>query len=164
LNSREIDRFQLLHEVTQFIYREARLQDEHKYREWESLWADDGVYWIPANGENTDPDQQMSIVFDNRSRISVRVNQLCTGKRHTQNPRSSIRRLVSNIEILAEKEDGIEITANAMVFETTRRGDTVWASRNLYRLRRKNDEFEMVLKKVVLVNNDSGLYTLSFLI
>ena len=45
----------LLEDVTQFIYREARLQDEHAYSDWEALWTDDGVYWIPANGEGGDP-------------------------------------------------------------------------------------------------------------
>ena len=40
----------LLTEVSQFIYREARLQDEHAYDEWEALWTDDAIYWVPANG------------------------------------------------------------------------------------------------------------------
>ena len=46
----------LLDEVTQFVYREARLQDEHAYDAWEALWTDDGVYWVPANGDGGDPE------------------------------------------------------------------------------------------------------------
>ena len=122
----------LLQEVTQFIYREARLQDDHEYDAWEALWTDDGVYWIPANGEGGDPDSDMSIVYDNRSRISVRIRQFKTGKRHSQNPASRLRRIVSNIEILGREGDGVRVTANAMVFESNLRGETLWASRNEY--------------------------------
>src|SRR5437016_2479127 len=49
----------VLDEVTQFIYREARLQDDHEYDAWEALWTDDGIYWIPANGQGTDPENEM---------------------------------------------------------------------------------------------------------
>ena len=154
----------VLDEVTQFIYREARLQDDHAYEEWESLWTDDGVYWIPANGEGTDPENEMSIVYDNRSRIALRVRQFYTGKRFSQTPRSRLRRLVSNIEILARDEQHVVVTSNAMVFESGRRGDTIWASRNEYKLRREGEGLRMAAKKVILVNNETALYSMAFLI
>lgn len=154
----------LLEEVTQFIYREARLQDDHAYDEWESLWTDDGIYWIPANGEGTDPENEMSIVYDNRSRIALRVKQFHTGKRFSQTPRSRLRRIVSNIELLRHDEQQIVVTSNAMVFESGRRGDTVWASRNEYTLRREANSLRMAAKKVILVNNETALYSMAFLI
>lgn len=153
-----------LEEVTQFIYREARLQDEHQYRDWEQLWADDGVYWVPANGDDIDPEKQMSIIYDNRSRIGLRVNQYYTGKRFSQTPQSRLRRLVSNIEVLADDGKEIRAASNALVYESHIRGDTVWASRNEYTLRREGDELRIVLKKVMLVNNQDALSTMAFLI
>ena len=156
--------WQLLQQATQFIYLEARLQDDHRYADWEALWDDDGIYWIPANGEDIDPENQMSIIYDNRSRISIRVRQLQTGKRHSQIPRSSVRRVVSNVEIVGEADGCIELIANAIVFESAARGDQIWASKNTYKLRRHKNGFRLVQKKVVLVNNHTALYTLSFLI
>ena len=47
----------LLSAVTAFIYKEARFQDEHQYEAWEALWTDDGVYWVPANGADIDPEK-----------------------------------------------------------------------------------------------------------
>lgn len=155
----------LLREVTRFLYREARLQDEHEYDAWEALWTDDAVYWIPANGADIDPEKEMSIVYDNRSRIALRIRQLHTGKRHSQTPRSGLRRIVSNIEILDARGDEIAVACNAFVYETNLRGETIWPSRNEYLLRRQADgSLMMARKKVVLVNNASALYTLSFLI
>ncbi len=154
----------LLEDVTQFIYKEARFQDNHEYNAWEALWTDDGIYWIPANGEGTDPENEMSIVYDNRSRISLRVRQFHTGKRLSQTPKSRLRRLVSNIEILRTGGNEIVATANAMVFESTTRGEQIWVSRNEYTLRRVDADLQMALKKVILVNNEKPLFTLSFLI
>ncbi len=154
----------LLREVEQFIYREARLQDEHDYAAWEALWTDDGVYWLPANGADIDPEKQMSIIYDNRSRIGVRVRQLLSGKRYTQDPKSAIRHLVTNVEILSRDADGIAVGCNVMVYESSQRGETLWAARTEYLLRDTPDGLRMARKKVALVNNDKPLFTLSFLI
>jgi len=153
-----------LEDVTQFIYREARLQDEHQYDEWESLWTDDGVYWVPANGDDIDPEQKMSIIYDNRSRIALRIRQYHTGKRFSQTPQSRLRRVISNVEIISDDGNEIRAAANAMVFESQTRGDVIWASRNEYTLRREGDGFRMALKKVMLVNNHTALYSMAFLI
>ncbi|OGA58446.1 MAG: ring-hydroxylating dioxygenase subunit beta [Burkholderiales bacterium RIFCSPHIGHO2_01_FULL_64_960] len=153
-----------LEDVTQFIYREARLQDEHQYDAWESLWADDGVYWVPANGDDIDPEKKMSILYDNRSRIALRIRQYHTGKRFSQTPQSRLRRLISNVEILSDDGREIRAGANALIYESQTRGDVVWASRNEYLLRREGDDFRMALKKVMLVNNHTALYSMAFLI
>ncbi len=167
---------ELLADVTRFLYREARYQDEHDYDAWEALWTDDALYWIPANGDDLDPETQMSIVYDNRSRIALRIRQLHTGKRHTQSPRSRLRRIVSNIDILGRTgpdDNDLSVTANALVYESNLRGETIWASRNDYVLRfvpgpgsgpDVKAELRMAKKKVILANNQAALFTLSFLI
>ncbi|MEA2172392.1 MAG: hypothetical protein QOF76_5692 [Solirubrobacteraceae bacterium] len=155
----------MLADVEQFIYREARYQDEHAYDEWEALWTDDGVYWVPANGDDPDPETTMSIIFDNRSRIATRIKQFHTGKRHSQTPPSRLRRIISNVELLSsEGDDEIVAGANFVVYESRERGITIWAGRSEYTLRRNGDGFKMARKKVVLVDNDRAVNTLAFLI
>ncbi len=158
------DSSDLLLRATEFIFREARFQDEHQYDDWEALWTDDGVYWIPANGDDIDPEKQMSIVYDNRSRIALRIRQLHTGKRHAQAPRSRVRRVVSNIEIGESGEQGVQVFCNSLVFESAMRADTLWSARTEYWLREGADGFRMSRKNVFLTNNDQALFTLAFLI
>lgn len=160
----EIDQESLLRLAEQFIYREARLQDEHRYAEWEALWTDDGVYWVPANGDDIDPEQQMSIVYDNRSRIGLRVRQLLSGRHYSQEPRSRLRHLVTNIEITGRDGPAIGVGCNVIVYESNLRGEMIWAARTDYVLRTGGDGMRMARKTVKLVNNDKPLYTLSFLI
>ncbi len=152
------------HDISQFLYREARLQDEHRFAEWEALWSDDAIYWVPANGESPDPEREMSIIYDNRSRIALRIKQFFTGKRFSQNPRSRLRRVIANVEWLGEDAEGIRVGANMLLFESGRRGDAVWAARNEYLLRQEQGQWRMAYKKVALVNNESALLTMAFLI
>lgn len=159
-----IDRF----EVEQFLFREARYADESDYDSWEALWTDDALYWVPANSDR-DPKFEMSVIFDNRSRISTRLKQARTGKRYAAAPASNLRRLLSNIEFLggrANPEGGVdvEVAANFMVFESRARGNHLWGGRTTYRLRRTHDGLKLAYKKVVLVDNDKPLPTLGFLI
>jgi 3-phenylpropionate/cinnamic acid dioxygenase small subunit len=174
----------LLKEVEQFIYREARLQDELEYDEWEALWTDDAIYWVPANADDIDPTQSMSIIFDNRSRIRTRIKQLHTGKRHAQTPASRLRHLITNVELLGAPDhsraaqsgepgwraggepegDEVSVGANFLVYESRERGVTLWAGRSQWVLRRTEDGLRIARKKVMLVNNDRALNTLAFLI
>lgn len=157
----------LLKAVEQFVYREARYQDEHSYDAWEALWTDDAIYWVPANGADTDPTTQMSVLYDNRARIATRIKQLHTGKRHSQVPRSDLRRVVSNVELLEphpELPDDIAVGANFLVCESRERGTVMWAGRSEYVLRDTPDGLRMARKKVILVDNERPLNTLAFLI
>lgn len=161
---RQLNGQELHFRVSQFLYYEAHLQDTHAYDEWEALWEDDAAYWIPANGHDTDPEQQMSIIYDNRSRIRVRVEQLKTGRRHTQSPRSELARTISNIRIGTISQDEVQVHANMMIFEDNLRGETFWGARNEYTLRLREHGFRLVRKKVGLVNNGKPIFTLSFLV
>jgi benzoate/toluate 1,2-dioxygenase subunit beta len=156
--------------VEQFLYREARLADEHDYDAWEALWTDDALYWVPAGGDDTDPMRTMSIIHDNRQRISTRIRQLKTGRRHSQTPASRLRRIISNIEIIGPLGgDGphpadLVTEANFLLFESRERGNEIWGGRITYRLRHSADELKLAYKKIALVDNARVLPTLAFLI
>ena len=156
-------------EVEQFIFREARYADESDYDSWEALWTDDALYWVPAGGADIDPLRQMSVIYDNRSRISTRLKQVRTGRRYAQAPPSNLRRLISNIEFLggrlnASGEVDLEVGANFLVLESRARGNEVWGGRTTYRIRRAAGELRLAYKKVVLVDNDKPIPTMGFLI
>jgi benzoate/toluate 1,2-dioxygenase beta subunit len=156
-------------EVEQFLYREARFADENDYDAWEALWTDDALYWVPSGGPEIDPINHVSVIYDNRSRISTRLKQVRTGKRYAQAPPSNLRRLIGNVELLGGRRnaDGgvdLEVGANFLVFESRERGNVLWGGRTTYRLRRIDGELRLAYKKVVLVDNDRPIPTMAFLV
>jgi 3-phenylpropionate/cinnamic acid dioxygenase small subunit len=154
--------------AVEFIYREARLADEARYAEWLTLWTDDGVYWVPASTDPAaDPDKHISHIYDNRGRIETRVKLLQTGYRHSQEPASHMRRLVSNIETARADNSELVAESNFVLAELAiqaKRELHWWVGRTTHRLRRVGGELKMCRKKVVLVNAAEPLPNLSFLI
>lgn len=165
----------LLRSVESFIFRETRVADENRYEEWEQLWADDGTYWVPVL-IGDDPYADSSIVFDNRRRVGIRVRQLIEGHRPTQSPKSRIRRVVSNIELVGSDDDlglpeplgpshwDVGAFANFVGVEVKEGRRNFIAGRTLYGLRSSEGGYRLVLKRVELVDSDMPLRTLSFLI
>lgn len=153
--------------VTEFLYREARLADEARYAEWLALWTDDAVYWVPATTDPAaDPERQLSHVYDNRARLETRIKLLQTGVRHSQEPASSMRRLISNVEVEAAGGEWIA-GSNFLLAELSlqaRHELHWWAGRATHRLRRVDGALRMSRKTVVLVNAAEPLPNLAFLI
>jgi 3-phenylpropionate/cinnamic acid dioxygenase small subunit len=154
--------------VLDFLYREARLADEARYAEWEALWTDDGVYWVPATTEpGVDPEQRISHVYDNRQRIATRVKLLQTGYRVSQEPASLMRRLISNVEVERGENGELVAGSNFILAELSiqaKHETHLWAGRATHRLRRVDGELRMSRKTVVLINAAEPLPNLSFLI
>jgi 3-phenylpropionate/cinnamic acid dioxygenase small subunit len=150
--------------VERFLFREARLADEHDYAGWEALWTDDGVYWVPASGPIDDPDR-MAIVHDNRHRIATRVKQLQTGRRYAQSPPSRLCRVVSNVEVVGPVAGpDLHVEANFVLLEARSSGTTTWGGRVEYHLRPADGGWRLAFKRVDLVNRPWDVPTLGFLI
>jgi benzoate/toluate 1,2-dioxygenase beta subunit len=152
-------------EIAAFLYLEARLIDEHRYQEWLALWeAADTLYWVPCNDEDIDPRRQVSIIYDDRNRLTERVERLLSGSVLAQQPVPRMRRVVSNIEI--EQAAGDEVTvASNFILATARAGrQELWAGRTVHRLRKHGDAYKIAAKKVLLNNLDQEIPLLQFLI
>ena len=155
-------------EIENFLYMEARLMDEHQYEEWEALWTDDAIYWVPIGGEHTDPKKDVSVIYATREDIANRIARMKTDMAWSQDPKSGLTRVISNVEINEQPDGDIEVKSNFNLTEHRRRSQVTWlntwAGRTTHRLRRENGSFKIAYKKVTLVNSDEPIPTLWFLI
>ncbi|HEY1703848.1 MAG TPA: aromatic-ring-hydroxylating dioxygenase subunit beta [Trebonia sp.] len=149
-------------DLVAFIYTEARLADEARYSDWESLWDDDALYWVPMSPD-ADPATKVSYIYDNRTRIRSRIAQLNTGVRHSQTPPSVLRRTISNFEVTGTTDDTVTVASNFVLIEY--RFDTaIWAGRYVHTIRRGPDGLKLAAKTVHLVNAGGPIPTMAFLI
>src|SRR5258707_12760170 len=83
-----IERLLLCQEIADFLYREAELLDERRYREWLDLLADDIRYWMPMRrnvkfGEEerefTRADSDINWVDEGKDTLRRRGRQMQTG-------------------------------------------------------------------------------------
>lgn len=149
--------------LVDFITAEARLADEARYSDWLALWHErDALYWVPMH-ENADPEREVSYIYDNWPRIAKRIAQLKTGARHSQEPPSKLRRIISNFEVVAHDDVSTTVASNFVLYEY-RFSLVTWAGRYLHRIRTDGPELKLAGKTVHLVNGAAPISTMSFLI
>jgi 3-phenylpropionate/cinnamic acid dioxygenase small subunit len=152
-------------ELEAFLFCEARLADESRYDEWFALWTEDVRYWVPVNIDDYDPDEHVSIIYDDRERLELRILRLKSGGAWAQEPQSRMRRLISNIEIEPGPGAGEYLVVSNFVLGELRRGrEGTYFGQQKHTLRMTAGGLRMAAKTVVLVKNNEPLHNLSFLI
>lgn len=107
---------ELQHEVEQFLYAEARLLDERRFREWFALLADDLRYVMPLryNRLARERDDEFSAAdesawFDEtKASMDIRIRRLETGLAWAEEPPSRVRHLIGNVSIVP-RPGGLEV-------------------------------------------------------
>lgn len=156
---------ELQHDIEQFIYREAALADDHAYKDWLTLWTPELLYWVPCNADDIDPTKQVSLIFDDRDRLEERLFRLQTKHAHSQNPRSRLSRTVGNVRLHNfDPATGGEVSSRFNLIEARADRITVWAGRQHHVLVHQGDGWLMREKRVYLVNNDSLMGNMTFII
>jgi 3-phenylpropionate/cinnamic acid dioxygenase small subunit len=146
------------------LYREAYLMDEHRYEDWLALWDETLTYWVPCGGEGKDPKKEVSIIYDDRTKLQDRIARFLSGDVISQDPPRPMRRVVSNVEVLESSEGRVALASNFMLVQAGMHDQVIWAGRSTHHLRRRGNDFAMSFKKVVLVNNSLEMPSLQFLV
>jgi 3-phenylpropionate/cinnamic acid dioxygenase small subunit len=149
-----------------FLYREAQFTDEHRFDEWMALWDDDDdiIYWIPCDQDDIDPRRHVSIAYEDRQTLEERLIRLKSRGMHSQEPRSRMRRVISNVVIESDDGGSAQVEANFVLVEHRSNVQNVYGGRCIYGLRYDEMDIRMVSKKVLLVNNNEFLGNLTFLL
>lgn len=104
----------LNHEVEQFLYAEAALLDERRFKEWLDLLADDIRYFVPLArnvkfGHQADEfsKERSDIAWmdEGKETLEMRVKQLSTGIHWAEEPVSRVTRMISNVRIIEAGPD-----------------------------------------------------------
>ena len=129
------------------------------------MWTDDATYWVPANEDDIDPNRHLSIIYDRRDRLQDRIDRLKSGAAWAQEPRSRLRRLISNIELEPDAANGDFVVRSNFVLGEMRKGlQGIYFAAQIHHLRRVNGALQMSLKKILLINNNDPIHNLTFLI
>ena len=103
-----IDRLLLGQESADFLYREAELLDQRRYRDWLDLLAEDVRYWMPMRRNVKIGEDQREFTsagtdinwFDERKEtLARRVKQIETGIHWAEEPRSRLSHLITNVQV-----------------------------------------------------------------
>lgn len=147
------------YEVQTFLFREARLLDEERFRDWLALLTEDIHYWLPIR-ENRfrkdrrpppTPEESASVYNDDLSDLTDRVARFETGFAWIEDPPARIRRVISNIEAETMPETGeLSVYSNIILYRNRRQDEEAWfVAARRDRLRRVNGAWRLAKRHVV---------------
>ncbi len=153
-----------LTDLQRFVEHEVRLLDEQRFEEWLDLFADDGIYWVPAKAGQESPRNHVSLFYDDKPTLKIRIQRLRHPAIHSQNPRSQTVRLVSNFRLERPAQDPslYLVLSKFIMFEDRPDHERrLFAGHYSHTLRATSDSFEIALKRVDLTNCDQTFSALT---
>lgn len=114
---------ELVVELEQFYYREARMLQELRFDEWLELFTEDATYRVPLremtafhrsgepNQRIIDDDLAFDYINETKSELTLRVKRLMSGLAHVEEPQPVTTRLITNVEL--GEHDGASATVHS---------------------------------------------------
>ena len=94
------------HAVEQFLYRQAELLDSKKWQDYIDLFAEDGVYWVPADPAHKTWEGMPAIFAEDKNLMTVRMKRVLHPDAWSQRPAWGTNHVVSNVSILKTSANG----------------------------------------------------------
>ena len=132
-------RDEVIRDVEQFLYREARLLDERRFHEWIELFTDDVRYWMTGRSSRyprsskaigiLDPDRyreadlanddELAILDETKATLGGRIARLDTGMAWAEDPPSRTRHIITNIAVEpGDAASEVKVYSNFMVYRS----------------------------------------------
>ncbi len=141
------------------IYEEARLLDARRFDEWNALFTDDAIYWLPLQHDQSEGAQHTSHLYEDKLLRELRVQRLKSPRAFSQQPISRCQHVLQAPHI-----ESLDAAANSFITRTAfhyseARGDDmlVLVGTAVHRLRVQDGVLRIAHKRVNLLNCDAAL-------
>jgi ethylbenzene dioxygenase beta subunit len=163
--------------IAEFLYREAELLDEGRYREWLDLLTRDVRYQVPvriAKERGASPTAVTGVgtnmfhLDEDRDSLELRVDRLETGFAWAEEPPSRIRHFVSNVRVepVEGSADEVAVRSSVLIYRSRwdRAGYDLLSGERHDLLRRRDTGWQLARRRVILDNTTLPTLNLSFFI
>ena len=144
--------------IRDFLYKEARAQSEKRWEDWLAFYAEDVDYHMPSWDDDdtptTDPQKEVSLIYyPNRQGLEDRVFRIETDRSSATIPDTRYNRSISNLEILDQDENSVEVCFNWTTHSYRYHMTDVYFGTANYTIDTSGDK-PLIKKKHVLLKND----------
>ncbi len=143
-----------LDSVRGFIEHEARLLDDCRWAAWSALFAEDGVYWMPATPGQPDPINHVSLIHDTPLLRAVRIERFGNPNAFSLQPRPRAARMVTGVAIESAEPGLVVARSSLLAIQYADDRKTIFAGHVHHHLIPDGAAFRMRLKRVELIDCD----------
>ena len=148
----------LHHEIEQFLYRQAELLDAKCWQDNIDLFADDGVYWMPASPQDRTWDGVPAIFAEDKNLMTVRMKRVLHPDAWSQRPLWGTNHVVGNVILQAADGAPDELVVRSRFHMMELRRDNVrhFAGAYTHHLKRTPDGLRIKLQRVDMTNAEAA--------
>lgn len=162
---RDDNYYRLKIDIEDFYYRESDLLDDRRFTEWLDILEEDITYFMPIRRnvkfgqhkerENTRQGEGISWFDEDKWTLGKRVDQILTGVHYAEEPLSRITHMVSNVQILTIRGEGVgrEVDARSRFFVYQNRVEEetyTFCGRRTDTLRLTEDGWKVAAREIIL--------------
>ncbi len=146
-----------LRDIALLLHAETELLDQQRYAEWLDLFTDDCCYWVPANVGQTDPLNEVSLFYENRELMAMRIARIQHPQAHSLSHPLRISHVVGEAVITTKGAgDGDLIVCSRFTLtEYQRDHRRQFAGKYTYHVRKLAEGYRIRMKRVDLIDCDS---------
>ena len=143
---------ELINEVQQFLYREARFHDKEAFRDWLDMLTEDIHYWMPYRYQRYRKNEKEPTIYDtayyndDMECLKKRILRTETGTCWSEDPATRSAHVVTNIEV--------ELTDNADEFQ-------VYSLNTVHRNINEDEEHTMIGHRTDILRRVNGVLKLA---
>ena len=142
------------------VMHEARLLDEKRYEEWNALFADDAIYWVPLTPGQPDGLNHTSHLYEDKLLRDLRIERLKSPRAFSQQPPTRSLHLLQTPTVEPSDPAGHGEHLVRTVFQYTEsQGDEMntFVGVSWHRLVVESGALRIAQKRVDLINSDAAL-------
>jgi 3-phenylpropionate/cinnamic acid dioxygenase small subunit len=167
--ARDARYYETKREIEEFLYDEANLLDERRFKEWVDTLAEDLRYFMPmeynvkygehATRELTNREQHMSWFNEGKWTLAKRAEQIMTGVHWAEEPLSRVCRMVSNVQLSAidtntAGELEVDVTSRFLIYQNRCEYEQYYfVGDRIDRIRRTSDGWKLAKREVRIHQN-----------
>ena len=147
-------------ELCAFVVREARLLDERRYEEWNALFTEDAIYWVPLVPNQPEGLDHTSHLYEDKLLRELRIERLKSPRAFSQQPPTRSLHLLQSPTVEPDDPARPDERLVRTVFQYTEsQGDELntFVGVCWHRLVAEGGELRIRQKRVDLINSDAAL-------
>lgn len=148
-----------LQDISLLIQQEAEYLDQNDYDKWLTLFTEDCIYWVPATPGQSDAENHISLFYEDRSLMKLRIEKLRHPQSHPMVYPLRCSHVLSDkvIEKYDEDTEELVVSVRFLVTEYYRDEQRQFAGSYEYRLKLVGGSYLIRMKRVNLINCDGVL-------
>lgn len=149
----------LTRELGAFVYNEARMLGEKRFDDWYELFTEDAAYWIPSVPGQLDGLNHVSLMYEDKLLLKLRIERLKNPRSYSQQPGSRSHHLLQVPEVEHVDETANEYITRTQIIYTETQGNAqqMFAATVFHTLTRQEGRLKIRLKRIDLLNCDAAL-------